>query len=90
MNSSGDTWTTNADDEAVQAALLRQLLDLHPSPLTSAELSREIVGEKASFAERDAVERALRDLEAVGLVHRGADFVTPSRAALCVSELLDR
>jgi DNA-binding HxlR family transcriptional regulator len=90
MNTSGNTWTNKADDEAVQAALLRQLLDLHPSNLTSAELTREIAGAKASFAERDAVDRALRDLEAVGLLHRGEDFVTPTRAALRISELLDR
>jgi hypothetical protein len=90
MDSCGDSWTTKADDETVQAAMLRQLLDLHPARLTIAELTRELVGEKAGFAERDAVERALRDLEAAGLLHRGDEFVTPSRAALRLSELLDR
>lgn len=90
MDASGDSWTTRADDEAVQAAVLRQLLDLHPARLTTAELLRELAGARAGFAESDAVERALRDLEAAGLLHRADDFLTPSRATLRVSELLDR
>jgi hypothetical protein len=47
-----------------------------------------MTGGQAAFAERDAVERALRELEAAGLLHRG-DFVTPTRAALRLSQLLD-
>jgi hypothetical protein len=78
------------DDEVVQAALVRRLLELHPARLTAAELLREMAGEHASFAESDAIERALGDLEGAGLLHRGDDFVTPSRAALHLSELLDR
>jgi Fe2+ or Zn2+ uptake regulation protein len=84
-----ESWTTQADDEGVQAAVIRQLLELHPSTLTATELVREMTGERATFAERDAVERALRELEAVGLLHRG-ELVTPTRAALRLSELLDR
>jgi hypothetical protein len=79
-----------ADDEAVQAAVVRQLVELHPDRLTSAELIRELAGARTGFAERDAIERALRDLEGVGLLHRGDEFVTPTRAALRLSELLDR
>lgn len=90
MDTRGNSWTTKADDDSVQAAVLRQLLDLHPARLTAPELLRELTGERAGFAERDAVERALRDLEAAGLLHRGDDFVTPSRATLRVIELLDR
>jgi len=52
-------------------------------------LRREMGGDRG-FAERDALERAVRDLAAVGLVHRGAEFVTPTRAALRFSDLLDR
>ncbi|HVD86200.1 MAG TPA: hypothetical protein VNB59_02225 [Solirubrobacterales bacterium] len=89
MDRRRDSWTTKADDEAVQAAMLRQLFDLHPARLTIAELIRELAGERPGFAERDAVERAMRDLEATGLLHRGDDFVTPSRAALRLSESLD-
>ena len=66
------------------------MLDLHPTQLTLAELVREVGGERPSFAERDAIERAVRDLGGAGLLHRHDDFVLPTRAALRFSELLDR
>lgn len=83
-------WTTQVDDETVQAGLMRHLIELHPARLTVAELLLEMVGESADFAERDAIERALRDLEGAGLVHLGDGFVTPTRAARRLSELFDR
>ena len=86
---STDSRVTWAEDESVESAVLRQLLDLHPTQLTIAELRREL-GSDDGFAERDAVERAVRDLAAVGLIHRGREFVVPTRAALRFSELLDR
>ena len=82
--------TTWAEDESVESAVLRQLLDLHPTRLTMAELTREVTPSRDSFAERDAVERAVRDLTATGLLHQGEEFVAPTRAALRFSELLDR
>jgi hypothetical protein len=82
--------TTWVEDEDVEALVLRQLLDLHPTQLTLTELVREIGGNRGGFAERDAIERAVRELAAVGLLHRGDEFVTPKRAALRFSELLDR
>jgi hypothetical protein len=57
--------------------------------VTLAELMREIAGEFADFDERDAIERAVRDLVGVGLLHNREDFVVPSRAALRFNELLD-
>lgn len=84
-----ETKTTLAEDETVESAVLRQLLDLHPTRLTLAELIRELGGGRG-FAERDAVERAVRDLGAVGLLHGSGDFVEPTRAALRFSDLLDR
>ncbi len=83
---SGTTW---AEDETIESAVLRQLLDLHPTRLTPEELAREVAGNGGSFAERDAVERAVRDLAGAGLLHRGEEFVAPTRAALRFSELLD-
>ena len=83
--------TTWAEDEGVESAVLRQLLDLHPTQLTLAELMRELAGgDRGDFAERDAVKRAVRELAAVGLLHKGEEFVAPTRAALRFSELLDR
>ena len=78
-----------AEDETVEAAVLRQLLELHPTRLTPAELVRELGGDRGGFAERDAVERAVRELRAVGLLHGAGDFVEPTRAALRFSDLLD-
>lgn len=86
-NSNKTTW---AEDEGVESAVLRHLLDLHPTRLTLAELVREIRGGRDGFAELDAIERAVRDLAAVGLLHQSDEFVTPTRAALRFSELLDR
>lgn len=91
MNGSNQIQTTWAEDEGVESVVLRQLLDLHPTRLTMGELVREVSGDRGSFAERDAVMRAVRELAAVGLLHKGAEeFVTPTRAALRFSELLDR
>jgi predicted transcriptional regulator len=77
-----------ADDKATEAAVLRQLLALHPAQLTVEELSREIGGERDDFALRDAVERAIHELAATGLAHRNGDVVLPSRSALRFDELL--
>jgi predicted transcriptional regulator len=77
-----------AQDATIEAAVLRQLLALHPIQLTLAELSREIAGEREDFAMTDAVERAVRELAAAGLVHRNGEVVLPSRAALRCEELL--
>jgi hypothetical protein len=80
-------WTTRDDDLAMEWAVLQRVLDVHPARVTVAELLRELVGEDADFGERDAVERAVRDLDRVGLVHTREEFVTPTRAALRFQEL---
>lgn len=77
-----------AEDKAIEAAVLRQLLALYPVQLTVEELNREIAGEEGDFALADAVQRAVRELAAAGLVHRNGDVVLPSRAALRLDELL--
>lgn len=77
-----------AEDTAIEAAVLRQLLSLYPVQLTLEELVREIAGEEGDFASRDAVGRAVRELNAAGLVHRNGEVVLPSRAALRLDELL--
>jgi hypothetical protein len=76
------------EDATVEAAVLRQLIALHPIQLTLRELVREIAGESGSFALRDGVERAVRELAAAGLANRSGDVVLPSRAALRFDELL--
>jgi hypothetical protein len=82
-------WTTWDDDLAIESAVLQRVLDVFPARLTVEELIREMAGQAAEFGNRDAVERAARDLGGVGLLHRRDDFVTPTRAALRFHELLD-
>lgn len=89
MEDSDEIRTPSAEDATVEAAVLRQLLALHPIQLTVGELQREIAGEPDEFALKDAVERAVRELAAAGLAHRSGDVVLPSRAALRFDELLD-
>lgn len=83
-------WTIRDDDLAMESAVLQRVLDVHPARLTVDELIREIAGEAAEFGDRDAIERAVRDLGGVGLLHACDEFVTPTRAALRFQELLDR
>lgn len=89
MQSSDDNRTTKDDDLGIEKAVLQRVLEVHPAQLTVAELVRELAGEEPEFAERDAIERAVRDLSGVGLLHRNDDFLMPTRAALHYSELLD-
>lgn len=79
---------TAGDDAAVEAMVLRQVLLLHPVQLTLEELAREVLEDPDDFDQRDAIERAVRDLSRAGLLHAGGEFVVPSRAALRFAELL--
>lgn len=90
MGPADDRRTTEAEDAVTESAVLQRVLDLHPAQLTVAELIRDVGGERAGFAERDAVERAVRELSGAGLLHQTDPFVLPTRAALRFSELLDR
>jgi predicted transcriptional regulator len=81
--------TPAEQDAAVEAAVLRQLLTLHPVQVTLEELHRELGIDPEDFAQRDAVERAVQDLAAAGLLHRLDEFAIPTRAALRFSELME-
>jgi hypothetical protein len=82
-------------DWTYQRAVLIGLIDLHPVQLTITELIREIAVDPEDFATRDGIERAVFDLEGMGLLHRH-DFrnredsiVVPTRPALHVFALLE-
>jgi hypothetical protein len=77
---------TESEDATVQRAVLALLLAEHPTQMTVSELVGE-VADRDDFAQRDAVERALRDLAAAGLVQRHRDLVLPTRAALHLDRL---
>ena len=74
-------------DELIESAVLRQLIFLHPTQVTLEELVADLATDPAEFAERDAIERAVRDLARAGLLHRNGDFAIPSRAAMRFNEL---
>jgi hypothetical protein len=90
MDEIDHSWIPAAGDAATESAVLQRLLDLHPVLVTTPELVREVGGESPGFAERDAIERAVRDLTGAGLLHSHDGLVLPTRAALRFSELLDR
>ena len=88
MEHQGNIRSTELEDRVIESAVLQQVLALHPATVTLEDLGREIGGD--SFAELDAVERAVRDLTAAGLLHLNESLVLPSRAALRFDELLGR
>jgi len=77
------------DGGEIEAVVLRQALVLHPAQASVDELILEIASDPLDFAQRDAIERAVRDLARSGLLHRNGDFVFPTRAALRFDELLE-
>lgn len=77
--------STVEEDAALESAVLQQVLALHPATVTMTELAREIREEDG-----DAMERAVDDLVAAGLLHRSNALVLPTRAALRFDELLER
>lgn len=81
--------STEEQDAATESAVLQLVLALHPAPLTLGEVTREM-GAGANAAHRDAVERAVGDLEGAGLLRRRDDLVLPTRAALRFDELMER
>jgi len=90
MDETDDSVTPAGEDAATESVVLRQVLAFHPVLVTAAELVREVGGESPGFAERDAIERAIRDLTGAGLLHNRDGLVIPTRAALRFSDLLDR
>jgi hypothetical protein len=78
---------SEAQDLHDQAIVLAQVLTSWPTHLRVSDLLREIVNDPRDFAERDKVERAVRDLGAAGLVFRCESVVLPTRAALHFNRL---
>jgi len=80
--------STSAQDAAIESAVLQQVLALHPTILTLAELVRELGEGGDRSSGRDAIERAVRDLAGAGLLLHRDSLVLPTRAALRFDELL--
>jgi len=83
--------STAEEDHRDQAGVLRHVLSIYPEVIIREELIREMTGGDSSpaFAERDRIERAVRDLITGGLLHEDGKLVLPTRAAVLCHSLLD-
>lgn len=79
--------STVAQDIADQRVVLGYVLALHPTHVTIPDLVRAITNSSEDFAEGDALERAVRDLTGVGLLHCPGGVVEPTQAAICFYRL---
>jgi hypothetical protein len=70
------------EDAKVERRVLRAILDVYPELYGRDELVRELAADRERFADRDAVERAVAALDAIGLLNVSGPLVVPSRAAL--------
>ncbi|HEX3174784.1 MAG TPA: hypothetical protein VHQ43_11275 [Solirubrobacterales bacterium] len=77
-----DASPTEAQDIRDQGVVLIHVLSRHPTLLTIPDLVREITSGSKDFAEGDNLERAVRDLTGVGLLHCPSGLAVPSPAAL--------
>lgn len=82
--------STAEEDRSTQAALLHSLLNAYPAQLSVEEAVREMTLDPDDFAERDGVQRAIRDLSQAGLLCRQGRFVMPTRAAVRYSLIFDQ
>lgn len=80
--------TTAQEDEIIERSLLTQALVLYPARLSILELALQLERSWDEFAERDAVERAVRELSRDGLLACECRRISPSRAALRFEELI--
>lgn len=71
-------------DGDYEEAVLRHVFDWQPTILRLCDLIREVSAEPSNFRDRDAVERAVRELTKVGLLHRQGECVLPTPSAVYV------
>lgn len=77
-----------AADRRDEGEVLRHVIEVHPGTLRLADLIREL-GEPDDSAQRDGIERAVRELVKGGLLFRCEGAVLPTRQALYLCDVLD-
>lgn len=85
--------STAQQDANSERSVLAAVVGDYPELFTENELVREIADDPEDFIQRDRVERAIRSLSDVGLLHRLRPLIVPSRAALrfdALEELSER
>jgi hypothetical protein len=78
---------TPAEQDLRDQAVVLTLVLANWPPLRLFDLVREIADDSDDFVQRDRIERAVRDLVGVGLLHRQGEFVLASRAAFHFNRL---
>jgi hypothetical protein len=79
--------TPAQEDQIVERSVLTEVLVLHPAQLTILELALRVETDRQG-CERDAIERAVRELARDGLITCDCRRLAPSRAAVRFDELL--
>jgi hypothetical protein len=79
---------TAREDQRDEAAVLMHVVESHPTTLRLSDLIRDL-SDPEDFAERDRIERAVRELVKGGLLFRCGGAVLPTRSAIYATELLD-
>jgi hypothetical protein len=77
-----------AADRREEGAVLRHVIEVHPATLLISDLIREL-SEPDDYAERDGIERAVRELVKGGLLFRCEGAVLPTRQALYLCDVLE-
>jgi hypothetical protein len=72
------------EDDVYEQSVLRHVLISQPTVLRLCDLIREVRPVPADAAPRDAVERAVRELVKVGLLHRQGECVLATPAAVYI------
>lgn len=75
-------------DRQTQHAVLLYALSSDPAMLSDEEILLAVATDPDDFVERDSVMRALRDLNASGLIHYRNGFAQTTRAATRAAQLL--
>jgi hypothetical protein len=72
------------EDEVYEQAVLRHVLIAQPTVMRLCDLTREVRPELGDSDPVDAVERAVRELKKVGLLHQQGRCILPTPAAVYV------
>lgn len=72
------------EDDVYEQSVLRHVLYWQPTVLRLCDLTREVRPELGDSDPKDAVERAVRELLKVGLLHKQGECVLPTPAAVYV------
>jgi len=77
-----------AEDRRDEGAVLRHVVETHPSTLRLSDLIREL-GDPDDFDQRDGIERAVRELVNAGLLFKSDGAILPTRQALYLWQTLE-